>query len=265
VDAPTLEEMNAGDFSLGLSYTPAGKTKPEHVLFESGDAADLFILARAGAPMAGRTFEDFYGVSADRISYSGVQAWWQSLKYNGPNIALAAFATIGVMAPEPAQVSPAVDLTEPHGMTAEGLADTFNTMQGGPDGAPAAESVWALQPLKRGVVIEDQLGHNLPRNFPVIDRFDNGLASSIKSIDLGAKTYQDAATLNRTLRSYVNDVAGFNGRNWAGVNIPGSSITGRELILATPRSILASQQTALTRAIEYGASRSVTVRVVPVD
>jgi hypothetical protein len=42
------------------------------------------------------------------------------------------------------------------------------------------EGVWDLKPLARGVEIEEALGQNLPANFPVIDRFANGVATSIK-------------------------------------------------------------------------------------
>jgi RHS repeat-associated protein len=48
-----------------------------------------------------------------------------------------------------------------------------------------ARSVWEMNPLQRGTEIENMLGRSpeLPRNFPVIDRFANGVATSIKSID----------------------------------------------------------------------------------
>ncbi|MEO6062344.1 MAG: RHS repeat-associated core domain-containing protein, partial [Thermoflexales bacterium] len=55
----------------------------------------------------------------------------------------------------------------------------------------AAQDVWKMRPFDRGQAIEDLLGRspNLVRNFPGIDRFTNGVATSIKSIDVGAKTY----------------------------------------------------------------------------
>lgn len=74
----------------------------------------------------------------------------------------------------------------------------------------------------------------MPGNFPTIDRFENGIATSIKSLYVNAATYQNAATLNRTVTGYIDSVANFGGRSWAGVNIPVSSITGRALDLAVP-------------------------------
>jgi hypothetical protein len=63
----------------------------------------------------------------------------------------------------------------------------------------ARNSVWGLGPTARGNAIEVLLGGNLPRTFPVIDRFLNGVATSIKSIDLRAITYQNPANLERVL------------------------------------------------------------------
>ena len=69
---------------------------------------------------------------------------------------------------------------------------------------------------------------NLPRNYPVIDRFVRGVGTSIKSLDLRAATYKNPAALARTLERYVDKVAGFTGRNWANVNLAGQ-VTARAL------------------------------------
>jgi RHS repeat-associated protein len=126
-----------------------------------------------------------------------------------------------------------------------------------------AAVVWGLRPFARGQAIEQALGQNLPGNFPVIDRFENGLATSIKSLDLNAATYQNASTLYRTLTGYIDSVAGFNGRTWAGVSIRSGDIAGRALNLAVPHTGSAVQQSVINQAIRYGASRGVTVNVIP--
>ena len=46
------------------------------------------------------------------------------------------------------------------------------------------DSVWSMGPGPRGLEIESRLGGNLPPGFPKIDHFENGVAKSIKSIDL---------------------------------------------------------------------------------
>lgn len=65
----------------------------------------------------------------------------------------------------------------------------------------AVQSVWQMRPFERGVAIENMLGRSpqLAQNFPVIDRWNNGVATSIKSIDLMAKSYQNTGTLTRTI------------------------------------------------------------------
>jgi RHS repeat-associated protein len=72
-------------------------------------------------------------------------------------------------------------------------------------------SVWKLGNFVRGAMIESMLGANLPRAFPVIDKFLNGVATSIKSLDLTAKTYQNAKALASKINGYVDKLADFNG------------------------------------------------------
>ena len=119
-----------------------------------------------------------------------------------------------------------------------------------------------MPPVERGRTIEGALGSNLPSNFPVIDKFENGLAKSIKSLDLNAATYQNPAQLSRALTGYVDSVAGFNGKVWGGVDIRAGSVTGRALDLAVPGLGTAAQQTAINQAIQYGVSRGVTLNVI---
>ena len=97
-----------------------------------------------------------------------------------------------------------------------------------------APSIWKRGWAARGLHIERALGGNLPPGFPVIDRFANGIATSIKSIDLTAATYQNAARLTARLNNYVDRVAGFTGTIFRQVRIDEEEITGRVLHLAIP-------------------------------
>jgi filamentous hemagglutinin len=92
----------------------------------------------------------------------------------------------------------------------------------------ARGGVWTLGAFQRARAIEQALGANLPSNFPVIDRFARGIATSIKSLDIGAASYRNVATLTRTLNGYVDDLAVFAGRTWGEVTVPGASIAGRD-------------------------------------
>ncbi|WDZ87372.1 RHS repeat-associated core domain-containing protein [Micromonospora cathayae] len=133
----------------------------------------------------------------------------------------------------------------------------------------AAGSAWKLNQFARGLAIEAKLGGNLPKNFPTIDKFANGVATSIKSVDLSAKSYQNAGRLTSLGKGYVDKVAGFaqNGASVShgGTTITGSQVTGRALDIAVPRGVgSAAQQNALNNIVQYGASKGVTVRIIPV-
>ena len=82
----------------------------------------------------------------------------------------------------------------------------------------AAGSVWNLGWGLRGKHIEGLVAKVLGKSelmigkvrlsevpgFPVIDDFTEGVARSVKSIDLTGKTYQDAAALTKTLSGYAH-------------------------------------------------------------
>ena len=51
----------------------------------------------------------------------------------------------------------------------------------------------------------------LPSNFPGVDIWLDGVVTSIKSIDLNAATYQDAARLTYRLNQYIDQLALYEG------------------------------------------------------
>jgi hypothetical protein len=123
----------------------------------------------------------------------------------------------------------------------------------------AAQSIWTLQPFARGRAAERILGANIPvPNYPIIDKFLNGVATSIKSIDLSAAAYQNPKTLERVLNGYVDKVAGFQGRPWGGYSTVGQ-VTSRELELAIPSVGTTAQQQAIQKVISSAASKGVKV------
>jgi len=100
---------------------------------------------------------------------------------------------------------------------------------------------WSLSPFVRGRVFENIYGANLGWNFPVIDRFMNGVATSIKSLNLNAKTYQNMGALASKLRGYVDDVAGFMGADWGGDLVEQSKILSRQLQVIIPQGSLTDE------------------------
>jgi hypothetical protein len=93
------------------------------------------------------------------------------------------------------------------------------------------------------------LGANLPRTFRVIDSFANGVATSIKSIDLRAATYRDSQRLTYRLNDHIDRLALFEGDEMNGITIRPSDIGGRVLDIAVPKgSITEVQETAIEAA-----------------
>lgn len=118
--------------------------------------------------------------------------------------------------------------------------------------------VWAKNWSTRGLEIEAQLGGNLPRSFPTIDKFENGVATSIKSVDLAAPTYQDAGALASRLRGYVDKVAGFSGASWDGTVIRARDVTARALQVAIQPGVASPAQLAvLDQLRQYATSKGV--------
>jgi len=124
--------------------------------------------------------------------------------------------------------------------------------------AKLGQNVWKMNPFDRGWKIEEAIGRSreLVDNFPTIDRFENGVATSIKSIDLGAKTYQNIGVLTSQVQGYVTKVGNFNGASWGGTDITANMITGRQLILAIPSNATAQQMAALQQLQVWAANLS---------
>ena len=129
--------------------------------------------------------------------------------------------------------------------------------------AAAEASVWDLGWGARGMAIEQQLGANLPAGFPVIDRFEDGIATSIKSIDLNAVSYQDAQTLGSQLNGYVDKLAGWQGQPtpYGRVAIQPDQITERTLQIAFPSGGMSTMQQGVFNAAAARA-RSLGVKLL---
>ncbi|MBI4924142.1 MAG: hypothetical protein HY834_20595 [Devosia nanyangense] len=138
----------------------------------------------------------------------------------------------------------------------------------GAESLGAGANIWKLGAGPRGEALERIFGHNLPSNMPVIDRFENGIATSIKSIDLDGASYLAGNTLRDTLTRYIDKVAAYEGtgaKGWASVIIRDKQITARRLDLIVPHSGSAAQQQVMADMIRYGATRPnpVQVYVIP--
>jgi RHS repeat-associated protein len=123
-------------------------------------------------------------------------------------------------------------------------------------------SVWKLNPLKRGLEIEKMLGGNLPKNFPVIDKFVEGEATSIKSIDLTAKSYNEGNGLFNTLKGYINKLEDFKGAQRGRTIIENSDITSKVLEVGIqPGKATLDQWEQISNAMKYAKEQDINLKL----
>jgi filamentous hemagglutinin len=105
----------------------------------------------------------------------------------------------------------------------------------------------------------------LPPGFPTVDRYENGVVTSNKSIDLNAPSYQNMRQLATTLENYIDKVADFNGAARGHVDIRRSDITGRQLQIAIPPGSMSPAQKAVFAAAATEAKiKGVTIIVTEI-
>jgi hypothetical protein len=125
--------------------------------------------------------------------------------------------------------------------------------------AAAAEAAtvnpWKMGWAKRGDFLHEKMGANLPRTFKTLDNFENGAATSIKSIDLTAATYQDASRLTSTLYRYINKLANYEDSTLGDITIRVRDITSRTLSIVIPRGTMTSTQRAAFDAARSRAEK----------
>ena len=119
-----------------------------------------------------------------------------------------------------------------------------------------ASPAWKLGWAKRGQTINKQFGDNtFPDNYPIIDKIPDGVATSVKSIDLNAATYQKEANLTYRLNQFVADVREFDGADWGGTDIRGTDIDGRAVHLIVPKGSMTEAQRIIIERVRARAMR----------
>lgn len=136
-----------------------------------------------------------------------------------------------------------------------------------------AGSVWSLGRFARGRQIERTLGANVewPSNFPTIDkvvnRVEGGVATSIKSLDLTAESYQKGNKVLNTLKGYIDKLDNFTSRSWGGVDIvQGENYTSKALELAVETGTGSQKQwDQINQAIDYALEKEINVSIRFID
>jgi len=123
--------------------------------------------------------------------------------------------------------------------------------------------VWKLGWGLRGKTINELFGDpTFPSNYPVIDKIPNGVATSVKSIDLNAATYQNEASLAYRLNKFVDDVREFDGADWGTKNIRDTDIDSRAVQVIVPSGSITKDQQLVFEMVRSAAMRD---RRRPVD
>jgi filamentous hemagglutinin len=114
-------------------------------------------------------------------------------------------------------------------------------------------------------------GANLGGNFPYIDDFDpeTGTATSLKTLDLTADSYQDPAQINGTVDKYIDHLLEFEDTTWHqdGVEqvVLKDDIQNYEMVLGVPAGQGTPEQIeALQQLQESAAERGVTLNIMEV-
>ena len=117
--------------------------------------------------------------------------------------------------------------------------------------AAAASRFWGLGWAARGAAIHKAMGANLPFAFKTLDNFADGVATSIKSLDLKAATYQDTSRLGYRLNDYIKKLAAFKDTEYGGAVVRVDDITERVLHIVVPKgSVTAVQKEVFDAATE---------------
>ena len=127
------------------------------------------------------------------------------------------------------------------------------------------DEIWLKGNFERGFSLRNTYGGNLPSNYPVIARWENGTATSIKSIDLTAPEYQSGKSLSDNISEFIDDLAEFSGTAdpWGkdNISISGNQITQRVLIIIIPENSPAEVYDKLMTGTAYAAVKGVEIRI----
>lgn len=133
---------------------------------------------------------------------------------------------------------------------------------------------WGKGIHAQGMPWEDHLakqmpaGSRLPPGFKAFDFFDraSGVATSAKTLDTTTPTkIADPKQVYSSLVGNIDDAADFTRYTLQGRTLNASQITARELQVAVPKGTTPAQWEQISKAIQYGQGRGVTVRITVIE
>ncbi len=159
------------------------------------------------------------------------------------------------------QLLPEIKITQTASACVWAGEDGVSSLKG--DSDENEQCVWNLENIKRGREIRRLQGANLPFNFPVISKYENGTAASIKSLNLDETYYHNTTNLQNKLKGYIRKLQEFSGGKSGSVTIDGSQILRKELILVVPETeISATQLQTLNQCIDIAREQGINLKIV---
>ncbi|WP_051346945.1 T7SS effector LXG polymorphic toxin [Parvimonas micra] len=123
--------------------------------------------------------------------------------------------------------------------------------------------IWLENKFERGIEIDGLRGNSLGSNYPVVDKYDNGVVTSIKSRNLSDKSYQNGKILEYTIKRDINILKDFEMVDWAGKEYASLPIKIRNLEVVVPNMSLNEHQiNAINKMIKYGKINGVNLIIV---
>ncbi len=132
---------------------------------------------------------------------------------------------------------------------------------------------WGQGNIKQGMPWEDYVGSSLPssarlpQNFKTFDYYDVSTKTAVSAKSLDTQTMAKLANPNQiysSIKGNIDAAAKFDTYTLSRKTIDSSMIANREVQLAVPATTTKTQWTEINRAIEYGKSQGVTVKVTQV-
>lgn len=150
------------------------------------------------------------------------------------------------------------------GVASEGATAERAAAEANPASAEvqAPSEAWTYGWAKRGNTIHERFSDgSLPPLFRTIDNFTGGIATSLKSIDLNAATYQKTAQLGYRINTYVDTLGNYEGGSLSTTQVDASDIKERALNLIVPRGSVTEE---MKSTIEVARKRAMTANKYPV-
>ena len=118
---------------------------------------------------------------------------------------------------------------------------------------------------RTGLKIDELLKNNLGRTFKTFDNFEakTGTATSVKSINLNAKTYQNGSGLSSKIKNDIGATLDFTEYKLNDNYLNSSNINRRIInIVVDNKPLNQSQIENLKKAIDYGKLNNVEIKII---